>query len=61
MLEKKIESVRQILLTEIVATLEYISYLKNEVKVPVKKILLQQKAKKLVLVAELKALELLAY
>ena len=61
MLEKKIIKTRQLLINEIVETLEYLAYLKNEVKAPVKMMILKYQARKMALLAELKAIDLLAY
>lgn len=61
MLEKKITQVRELLLSEIVATVEYLAYLKNEVEAPVRLLILKQESRKIALVTKLKALELIAY
>ena len=61
MLEKKIKQSRELLLNEIVSTLEYLDYLKFEAKTSTKRLILKFELKKLALVAELRALELIAY
>ena len=57
MLSFKTKKTRQVILNEIVATLEFIDYLKYEALVPVKNILKREEAKKVKLVAQLETVE----
>lgn len=58
MINKKSEKVRQAVLNEIVATLEFIEYLRTEAKGSVKRILKREEKKKQELVMKLKMIEL---
>ena len=48
---------RQVILNEIVSTLEFIEYLKYEALVPVQNIIKREEAKKIKLVAQLETIE----
>jgi hypothetical protein len=61
MLEKKIKQTRELLLNEIVATLEYLAYLKNQSKASLKFTILKFELKKVALITKLRAIELVTY
>ena len=56
-MNKNIEKVRQVILNEIVSTLEYIDYLKFEAKGQVSRILKREEMKKRMLVFQLELME----
>jgi hypothetical protein len=57
MLSFSTKRTRQVILNEIVSTLEFIEYLKYEALVPVQNIIKREEAKKIKLVAQLETIE----
>ncbi len=61
MLKKKLKQTRELVLNEIVATLEYLAYLKKLSKDSLKITILKFELKRVALITKLKAIELIAY